>query len=212
MGRGAFEIQTVPRFQPIVFRAVEPDLEFSAEDVQKFFPFVSVGFATATVRLHAEEMGLHRGVPPGEQLHANTGSGLQDFPLAGTHEMRIFSRSLEKRQDIRTVEARDAAKSGDRGTHLAALDGAEESDGDTRGFGDLCEGKPAARAETAKTLPRKSRGFRRRRYDALPLQNVNDGGGIQAASATEKERTLEQADVAVSVEAVAAPRGPGEGH
>src|SRR5258707_9858616 len=57
MGRGAFEIQTVPRFQPIMFRAVEPDLEFSAEDVQKFFPFVSVGFATATVGFTRKRWG-----------------------------------------------------------------------------------------------------------------------------------------------------------
>jgi len=139
---------------------------------------------------------------------ANAGSG--GTPASGSNGgvkallLSTFSRGLEEREDVRAIKAGDAAECGDRGTHLAAFDGAEKADGYAGGFGDLRERKAAARAEAAKALPGSDRGFRRRGYDALPLENVDYGGGVHAASTAKKYCALEQTDIAFGVQAIAA--------
>jgi hypothetical protein len=48
--------------------------------------------------------------------------------------------------------------------------------------------------------------FRSGRNNALAFQHMNDGGRIEAASAAEKNRTLEQAYIGFGVEAIPALR------
>jgi len=50
------------------------------------------------------------------------------------------------------------------------------------------------------------RAVRSGRNDALAFQHMNDGGRIEAASAAEKNRALEQAHIGFGIEAIAALR------
>src|ERR1700694_5420355 len=123
----------------IMLLGVEPDLKISAKNVQEFLAFVRVGCTAAATRFDAEKMRLHRRVPPGEQLHAHAWRGLQDFSLMRAHKARIIARSFEQGKNVRVVEAGDAAQRGNRGAHLAALQGAEETDGDPGGASHVSE-------------------------------------------------------------------------
>jgi hypothetical protein len=149
-------------------------------------------------------MRLHSGVAPGEQFHAYAGSGFKDFSLVRADETRLFTCGFEERKDIRAVETSDAAKGGDRRTHLATLQAAEKSDRNAGGSCDLGERESAARAETAKTLA----GVRRRLcgsgHQALALKNVDDGGGIETAGTAKKNRALEKAHVGFGIKTIAA--------
>src|SRR6266849_9840723 len=184
---------------------VEPDFKVSAKDVQEFLAFVRVGFAAAAAGFDAEKMGLHHRVSPGEQLHAHVRRGLQNFSLMRAHEARIITGGFEERKDVRAIEAGDAAQRGNRGAHLAALEGAEKTDGDTGGASHLSQRKAAARAQAAETLSGKERALRRSRDDSLALEHVNDGGGIEAAGAAQENRALQQAHIGFVKKAVAAP-------
>src|SRR5258708_10720863 len=187
---------------------VEPDFKVSAKDVQEFLAFVRVGFAAAAAGFDAEKMGLHHRVSPGEQLHAHVRRGLQNFSLMRAHEARIIAGGFEEGKNIGAVEAGDAAQRGDGGAHLAALEGAEKTDGDASGASDLSEREAAARSQAAETLPGEKGVFRRSRDNALALEHVNDGGGIEAAGAAEENRALQQAHIGFPKEAGAALRTP----
>src|SRR5882724_7830753 len=110
MRRRAFEIEAVACFQTIMFLVAQPDLEFAAQDVQKFLSLVRVRFSAATVGLHTEQMRFHRRVSPSEQLHPHARRRLQDFSLRRAHQPRILSRGLEKRKNIRAVVSRNASQ------------------------------------------------------------------------------------------------------
>src|SRR5579864_8528270 len=189
MRRRALEIQAVAGLQKIMLAVAQPNFKSAAKDMQEFLAFVCVGFAAAAPGFHAKQMRLHRGVAPGEKLHADAGVGLQNLSLRGTYQAGILSGSLEQRKDIGAIEARDAAECSHRRAHLATLQRAEKADGDARGARHLRERKSAAGAQAAKALAGKRGGFGGERDGALPLEHVDDGRRIQAASAAEKQRT-----------------------
>src|SRR6266404_3268081 len=197
--RGAFKIQAIARFQEIVAVVVQPEFELAAQDMQEFLAFVGVGFAAAAAGFHAEEVRLHGGVAPGEKFHADLGAGFEDFALRGTHKMLPFTVRFEEGDDVGFVKTGDAAERGDRTAHLAALEGAEESDGNAGGAGDLGEGKFAAHPEAAKALAGKLRRVGGGGDDALFFEDVHDGRGIQAARTAEENGALQQADVGFGV-------------
>ena len=87
----------------------EPNLKIAAKHVQKFLAFMRVRFTAAAAGLDAKKMRLHGRLAPSQKLHADTGSGFQNFTLVGTHEAWIFCGGFEKREDIRAIETRDAA-------------------------------------------------------------------------------------------------------
>src|SRR5260370_22937776 len=147
---------------------VEPDFKVSAKDVQEFLDSVRVGFAAAAAGFDAEKMGLHHRVSPGEQLHAHVRRGLQNFSLVRTHEARIITGGFEEGKNIGAVEAGDAAQRGDRGAHLAALEGAEKTDGDASGASDLSEREAAAGPPAGENTPPGQGGFRTRTNNAPP--------------------------------------------
>ena len=66
----------------------------------------------------------------------------------------------------------------------------------------MYEGEAALLTEPAKALTGREHAFGWDRDDALPLENVNDGGGIQSAGAAEKNGALQYAYVFHSVKAV----------
>ena len=206
MWSGAFKVKTVAGFETVVFIVFQPNFEIAAEDVEKFFAFVGVGFAAAAAGAHAEEVRLHGGVAPGEEFHADAGSGFENFALGRAHETGILFRGFKKGKDIRAIETCDAAKRRDRGAHLAAFKGAEKTDGDAGGAGDLREREAAAGAQAAETLAGKALGIFCRGCGgvALALEDVHDGGGIEAAGAAEKNGPAQEAHVGVGVFAVAA--------
>src|SRR5271155_3467782 len=108
--------------------------------------------AASAARTDAKDVRLHDGVAPGKQFHAHTRGGFEDFPLGGSYELWILSRRLEKRKNIRAIEAGDAAKGGDGRAHLAAFESAEEAHGNPGGPGDLRKGEAAARSQSAEAL------------------------------------------------------------
>ena len=68
----------------------------------------------------------------------------------------------------------------------------------------------AAHPFTRKVSPtqgmRKRSAIRGRRDDTLAFQNMHDGCGIQPAGTTQKNRTLQQTNISLRVETVAARR------
>src|SRR5712664_289894 len=174
-----------------MFLRVEPNLKISAHDMQEFLAFMRVGFTAAPSGFDAEKMRLHHRVSPGQQLHAHFRRGFQDFSLIGAHQPRIISGGFEERKNVGAVEAGDAAQRGNRGAHLAALEGAEKTDGDAGGASDLSKRKSAAGPQAAETLPGKKGVFRRSRDNSLALEHMNDGGGIEAAGAAQENRALQ---------------------
>src|SRR5260370_37371970 len=94
---------------------------------------------------------------PGQQLHAHVRRGLQDFSLIRTHQARMFTSGFEERKNVCTVEAGDAAQRGNRGAHLAALEGAEKTNGDTGRASHLSQRKAAAGPPAAEAPAREKR-------------------------------------------------------
>src|SRR5438445_11370053 len=70
MGRGALEVKTVSRLQPVFF-IFQRDLEFAPQHMQKLFAFMSVGFTTARLRSYTEQMWLHYPIALGQQFHSH---------------------------------------------------------------------------------------------------------------------------------------------
>lgn len=122
---------------------VQPDFEFAAQDVKKFFALVCVGFAAATAGFDAEEMRFHGGVAPGEKLHADVGTGFEDFALGSANERLGVSIGFEHGKDIGFIETRDALESRDRRAHLATFESAEKTDRDFGGARHLSQGEAA---------------------------------------------------------------------
>jgi len=152
-------------------------------------------------------MRLHRRIAPGEQFHADVRCRLQDFSLRWPNEPGMFPGSFEKREDVGAIEAGDAAKRGDRGAHLAALEAAEKPHGTRRWLALPARGRGrGAFAGAPETLTGMRLYCRSGRNNALAFQHMNDGGRIEAASAAEKNRTLQQAYIVFGVEAIAALR------
>src|SRR2546423_7331884 len=106
------------------------------------------------------------------------------------------------------VEAGDAAQGGDRGAHLAALQSAEKTHGDTGGASHLSQRKATAGPQATETPPGKKRALCGSGDNSLALEHVNDGGGIEAASPAQKNRALQQAHIRFGKETVATPRTP----
>src|SRR6266851_3362072 len=205
MWRGTLEIKTVARLHAVMLICVQPDFEFATQDVQEFFAFVSVRFAAAAAGLDTKKMRLHGSVAPGEQLHADALGGFKNFALGWAHQFGIVLGRLEERKNIGAIVARDAPQGANGSAHLATFESAQKTDGNFRGAGNLREGKIAALAEAAKTQSGGS-GIFRGRNNSLTLENVDDGGGIESASATKKKSALQEAHVRFTVEAIAAAR------
>src|SRR5258708_38533020 len=148
------EIEAVATFKNIMFLRVEPNLKIPAHDMQEFLAFMRVGFTAAPSGFDAEKMRLHHRVSPGQQLHAHFRRGFQDFSLIGAHQPRIIARRFEERKNVGAVEAGDAAQRGNRGAHLATLEGAEKAHGHTGGASHLRQGEAAAGSQAAETLSR----------------------------------------------------------
>ena len=70
----------------------------------------------------------------------------------GRTEVLSVAIGFKHGEYIGFVEASDALESGDGRAHLAAFEGAEKSDGNVRGAGDLGERKSALDAQAAKAL------------------------------------------------------------
>ena len=202
----AFEIETVAWFQAVVLFAVQPDFKLAAKDMQKFLALVRIGFAAAAAGFDAEEMRFHRGIAPGEQLHANVRGGLQNFSLCWAYQSWMFAGGFEKRKNIGAIKAGNATERGDGRAHLAALEAAEKSHGYAGGARYLREGESPARSQAPETLTGMRLHFCRGGNNALAFQYMNDGGRIEAASAAEKNRALEQAHIGFGIEAIAALR------
>ena len=151
-------------------------------------------------------MRLHGGAAPGQKLHADTRSGFENFSLSGANETGIFYRGLKQGKDIGAIEARDAAKSRDGRTHLAALESAEKTDGDAGCSRDLRERKTSAASQTAEALAGRHAIFRGCGDYALFLEDVDNRGRIQSSGAPEKNRALQQAHIGFGIDAVAALR------
>src|SRR6202040_1466351 len=96
-------------------------------------------------------------------------------------QARIIAGGFEEGKNVGAVETGDAAQRGNRGAHLAALQAAEETDGDPGSASHLSERKAAAGPQAAETLSGKKRTFRRGSDDSLALEHGDDGGGIGAA-------------------------------
>src|SRR5580704_434257 len=121
--------------------AVQPNLKFTAKNMQELLSFVRIGLAAAAAGFDTKKMRLHGCLAPRQKLHADPGSGFQDFSLAGTHEPWIFRRGLKKRKDIRSIETRDAPQRRNRRAHLPPFERAEKTDRNLCGPRHLREGK-----------------------------------------------------------------------
>jgi hypothetical protein len=208
MRSGAFEVKAIAGLKAVVAVILEPNFKFAAEHVKKLFAFVGVGFATVAAGFDAEEVRLHGGVPPSEKLHANFGTGFEDFALGRTNEELAVAVGFKHGKDIGPVKTSDALKGGDRGTHLATLESAEEADGDIGGAGNFGERKTPLEAQAAKALARRVASVGRSSDQSLFFQNMNNGGRIEAASATKKERALKEAQVSFGIHTITAGRAP----
>src|SRR5215472_3242401 len=104
MGRVAFEVEAVARFEP-VFLPVESDLQVSAQYVNKFFALVCVGIATSGFRCDAEKMRLHHGVAPRQQFHANSRPRLQHFAFCRTYSATASAVHIKKVENIRLIKS-----------------------------------------------------------------------------------------------------------
>jgi len=204
--RGAFEVEAVARFELIVLFVANPDFKSAANDVKEFFAFVRVGLAAAAAGLNAKEMRLHGFIAPGEKFHANALCGFEDAAFGGGNEAGIFPGVVEKREKVGAVIPRDARKRCDGGAHLAALERAEKTDRDAGCTRDLHEREAAFLAKAPKSLAGRKNALRGNGHDALTLQNVHDGGGIQAAGAAKKNGALQYAHVFHRIEAIFAGR------
>ena len=109
MRRGAFEIQAVAGLEQVMTLIVEPNLKFSAHDVQKFLAFMGIRFAASPAGLDAKEMRFHGGVAPGEELHADFGAGFENFALGRTDQDGSIAVGFEEGDDVGFVETSDAA-------------------------------------------------------------------------------------------------------
>ena len=181
---------------------VQPDFEFTAQDVQKLLAFMSIGFAAAAAGFDTKQMRLHCGVAPCQQLHTDGGAGLKDFTLGRTNKGLGVPVRLEHGKDIGLVEARNAAQGCDRRAHLTALERTEKADRDACGAGHLGQRKTATRTQAAETLAGRLQGIGW--DDALFLENMHNRSRIQAAGAAKKNGALKHADVGFPVHAVAA--------
>src|SRR6266852_8063991 len=81
MRRGTLEIQAVAGLQPVVLGFAQPDLEFTAQNVQKFLALVGVRFAAPPAGLYSEEMRLHRRVAPCQKFHPYARRSFQHLAL-----------------------------------------------------------------------------------------------------------------------------------
>jgi len=187
---GAFEIQTVAGLELVVALIVKPDLEFAAENMKEFFAIVGIRFTAAATGLDAEEVRLHGSVAPGKKLHADVGAGFEDLAVGGMDQSGSIAIGLEKRQKVSSIKSSDAPERGDGRAHLAALERAEKADRDAGGTGDLGERKTALETKAAESLARRLPGIGGSEGEALLFQNMNNGGGVQAASAAQEDGAL----------------------
>src|SRR5258707_14977486 len=118
--------------------------------------------------------------------------------------MLPFTVGFEEGDDVGFVKTGDAAKRGDRATHLAAFKGAEKSDGDAGGARNLGEGKFAAHPEAAKAVAGKLRRVGGGGNEALFFEELHHGGGIQAAPTGQEKGALQQGNGSVGGHAVTA--------
>ncbi len=201
----AGEIKAVAFAEMLGVAAFQRDIEIAAENVQEFFAFVGVRIAAASAGSYSEEMRLHDGVAPSEKFHAHAGAGFENFSIGGADVARIGFGSVEERKDVDAIVARDAGERGNGGAHLAALEGAEETDGDAGGSGDLRERSVLAEAQLAETRT-DGTGLVAAAVLEKPFgaEQVHNRRGVHAAGAAEELCALEQANIARSEKAIAA--------
>src|SRR5271167_4362428 len=120
-----------------MFFAVQPNFKFTAKNMQELLAFVRIRFAAAAAGLNTKKMWFHGRLPPSQELHADPGSGFENFSLVWPHEPRIFRRSFKKRKDIRSIETRNAAQRGNGRAHLPPFERAQKTDRNLRGPGHL---------------------------------------------------------------------------
>src|SRR5260370_28978659 len=121
-------------------------------------------------------MRLHGGVAPGKKFHANAFGGFENFAFRGPNEFGIVLCRLKEGKNIGAIVARDATQGADGGAHLATFEGAEKTDGDAGGAGNLRERKIAALTKAAKTQAGRS-GIFGGRNNSLVFEDMNDRGG-----------------------------------
>src|SRR5271170_2476464 len=97
---GALEIEAVAGLEAVMTLLVQPDFEFTAQDMEKFLAFMGIGFAAAAAGFDAEEVRFHGGVAPGKQLHADGGAGLEDFALGRTDERLSVAVGFKHGKDV----------------------------------------------------------------------------------------------------------------
>src|SRR5579864_64172 len=112
--RRAFEIEAIAGLEAVVLLTIQPNLKFTAKNVQELFALVRVRLATASAGFDAKKMRLHYRLTPSQKLHANAGSGLEKFSFAGAHQTGIFGGGLKEGEDIGAIETRDTAQRGNR--------------------------------------------------------------------------------------------------
>jgi len=93
--------------------------------------------------------------------------------------------------------------------YLAAFERAEKTNRNARRASNLHQRKIALLAKAAKSLAGRENTFCGDGHNALALQNVHDGGWIQAARAAKKDGALKKAHVRSAVKAVTAARALG---
>lgn len=170
-----------------------------------------VAFAASGRRRDTEQVRFHHRVTPRKQFHADSGAGFEDLALLRTDAAGIRLRRIEEREDVLFVEAGEAAERGNGGAHVAALEGAEEADGDTSGFCHASERVAAGEAQA----PQAGANWAglgltdSRAENALRFEQMDNGGSVHAARGAEELGALEEAEVGVRVKAVMAARTDG---
>jgi hypothetical protein len=137
MGPGTFEIEAIAGLKTVMALILEPDLKFTAQDVEEFLAFMGIRFTAAPAGFDAKKVRFHGGVAPGKEFHADLGAGFEDLALGGTNEGLDVPIRLKHRKDIGLVETCDALERGDRRAHLAAFESTQEANGHAGGTSDL---------------------------------------------------------------------------
>ncbi len=117
---------------------------------------------------------------------------------------------IKERQNVQIEEIGEAAERSNRSAHLAALEGAQESNRDTDGAGDLGQRESALQAQAPEPGTNLAgRRAARAAKQSLGLQQVDDRWGVHPAGAAQELSALQQAHVLIGEEAIMAVRAGG---
>ena len=123
----------------------------------------------------------------------------------GAHEGSVRFRGIKKLQNICPIELRELAQRSYRGTHLRALQRAQESHRDACSLSRLEQGRALLCATGGAWGQSSRRRIVARWFDqAISFQELNDGRRVQAANPTKIARALQKTHIFSRVEAVPA--------